>query len=75
MEDTVIETVATVATETEDTVDDHERRTREKDSTRATVTKRILASCGGIKVQQDTFRFVLWWVSRVFSLSSLLHQG
>lgn len=49
MGDTVIETVETVATETEDTVDDHERMTREKDSTRATVTKRILASCGDIR--------------------------
>jgi len=69
MEATVTET------EMEDMVDDHEKMTHEKDSMRGTVTKRILASCGGIKVQQDTFRFVLWWVSRVFSLSSLHHQG
>jgi hypothetical protein len=52
---TVIETVETGATETEDTVDDHERRTREKDSTRATVTKRILASCGDIRCSRTLF--------------------
>ena len=69
MEATVIET------EMEDMVDDHEKKTHEKDSTRETATKRILASCGDIRVQQGTSRFVLWWVSRVFSLSSLHHQG
>ena len=69
MADTVI------ATETEVTVADQGKKTHGRDSTRATATKRILASCGGIKLQQDTIWFVLWWVSRVFSLSSLHTRG
>jgi len=47
--DTVIET------EMEDTAADHGKKTHEKDSTRATVTKRILASCEDIRRSRTLF--------------------
>jgi hypothetical protein len=49
MADTVIET------EMEDMVADHEKKTHEKDSTRATVTKRILANCEDIRFSRTLF--------------------
>jgi hypothetical protein len=49
MADTVIET------EMEDTVADHEKKTHEKDSTRATVTKRILVNCEDIRCSRTLF--------------------
>jgi hypothetical protein len=49
MGDTVIETVM------EDMVADHEKMTHAKDSTRAMVTKRILASCDDIRCSRTLF--------------------
>jgi hypothetical protein len=55
MGDTVIETEEIEETEMEDTVDDLEKMTHGKDSTRATVTKRILASCGDTRCSRTVF--------------------
>jgi hypothetical protein len=52
MGDIVIETEET---EMEVTVDDHEKMTHGKDSTRATVTKKILASCGDTRCSRTLF--------------------
>jgi len=44
-----------IETEMEDTVADHGKKTHEKDSTRATVTKRILANCVDIRSSRTLF--------------------
>ncbi len=63
------------ATETETaTAADHPSRNLERGHTRATATQRILASCGGTRCTRTSW-FVLWWVSRLFSISSLHQQG
>ncbi len=53
---------------------DHLSKNLERGHTRATVTQRIPASCGDIKCTRTSW-FVLWWVSRLFSISSLHKQG
>jgi hypothetical protein len=69
------ETVAVIVTETGivDTGVDQGKKSHESEDMRAMVTKRILASCEDTR--QDIIWFVLWWVFRVFCLSSLYHQG
>lgn len=44
-----------IETVMEATADDHEKTTHEKDSTRETVTKRILASCDDIRCSRTLF--------------------
>jgi len=44
-----------IETEMEDTVADHGKKTHEKDSTKATVTKRILANCVDIRSSRTLF--------------------
>lgn len=39
----------------EDTAVDHAKMTHEREATKATATKRILANCGDTKKQQDIF--------------------
>lgn len=45
-----------------------------RDPTKAMGMTRILVRYEDIR-NSSTFGFVLWWVSRVFSLSFLFHQG
>ncbi len=44
-----------IETEMEDTVADHGKKTHEKDSTKATDTKRILVSCEDIRCSGTSF--------------------
>ena len=61
--------------ETADMEDDQEKTTRGREATKAMGTTTILANSEDTREQQDGTRFVLWWVSRVFRLSSLYQLG
>ena len=71
--------MADIATEMEaemgDMVDDQEKTTHGREAMKAMGSRTILASSEDTREQQDGIRFVLWWVSRVFRLSSLYQQG
>ena len=71
--------MADIATEMEgemvDMVDDQEKTTHGREAMKAMGTTTTLASSEDTREQQDGIWFVLWWVSRVFRLSSLYQQG
>jgi hypothetical protein len=56
-------------------VDGHGKRTHESEPTKAMGTRRIPENYEDTRVQRGITWFVLRWVSRVFSLFSLHHQG
>jgi DNA-binding transcriptional regulator YiaG len=71
MEDTATEMVAEMV----DMVDDREKTIHGREATKAMGTTRILASCEDIRRSRTAFSLSCGGFSRVFSLSSLHHQG
>lgn len=62
-------------TEMEDMEAAHGMTTHERDSTRATATKRILANCDDTRVRRGIIRFVLRWVFRSLVFLPFITRG